>query len=60
MAPFQLYRCKTDGKLVLPEDFGRHGGHKVIIASDGTLTDLIKVRFWNFTGRLKNRDFYQQ
>ena len=48
--PLAVYRCQTDGGLVLEHDFEKHAGHRVVIASSvGPIeyARLLWYRIWH-------------
>lgn len=59
MATYQLYRCKTDGKLVFPDEIEKHNGHRLAIASEGTVLEWLKVGWRKYKNILKRRESYQ-
>lgn len=56
---YKIYRCQTDGKLVFEKDFSEHPGHRVSIASNGTVFEFIKIKLLKFIGMLEERQFWQ-
>lgn len=56
---YQLYRCKTDGKLVFSDEIENHNGHRLELASEGTILEWLKVRWKKYKNTLKRREHYQ-
>ena len=49
-----LFRCKYDGKLLRREDAlkRKHLGHSLEPATNGTVFEWLKVKYWTLTGKI--------
>lgn len=49
-----VYRCKTDGRLIRRSDISKGVclGHMLNYASQVSLLEWLKVKWWIFTGQL--------
>lgn len=59
MHPLKIYRCQSDGKLVFEDEFERHCGHRLVIATNGTFIEWITVKIKSFRGRISRRKHFQ-
>ena len=59
MSNYQLYRCQTDGKLVFPNEFEAHNGHRLGLAREGTVLEFLRIKWKDYKGLLKKRESYQ-
>lgn len=49
-----LYRCQNDEELLREKDIasGAHAGHRIRLATTGTVWEWIKIQYWKLTGGL--------
>lgn len=49
-----LYRCTQDGRLLRWSDVSRGvcAGHMIALATEGSVIEWLRVKFWKLTGKL--------
>lgn len=50
-----LHRCTFDGELIFPDvkdGLARHLGHRVVLATDGSLGELVRWKAYQHKGSL--------
>ena len=55
-----IYRCRSDGKLVFEDEFNKHIGHKVDPACNSSLLEDCKILYkWYVSKVVKERKGHQ-